>query len=92
MESSSPIIVGSSGPPPPKRRRISKESPKERTTERLNLSGGKLDPEQRVQLDRVLQVLHKKRKIVVIAGAGISVSAGSESPARHEQIAASSLR
>jgi NAD-dependent histone deacetylase SIR2 len=36
----------------------------------------KLDADQRVQLDRLLQVLHKKQKIVVVAGAGISVSAG----------------
>jgi NAD-dependent histone deacetylase SIR2 len=61
---------------PAKRRRISKDHPKERTTEHLILGEGKLDAEQRVQLDRLLQVLHKKQKIVVVAGAGISVSAG----------------
>lgn len=57
--------------PPSKRRKL---DPKERTTERLDLTqeGVENDP----QLKRVIDVLHKKRKIVVIAGAGISVSAG----------------
>jgi NAD-dependent histone deacetylase SIR2 len=61
-------------PPPRKRRKLA--DPKERTTERLDLSGEGIDEEQRPQLQRLLDVLHKKRKIVVIAGAGISVSAG----------------
>lgn len=61
------------GGPPAKRRRISKE----RTTEYLDLRASSLDDEQQEQLDRVLHVLHKQQKIVVIAGAGISVSAGS---------------
>jgi NAD-dependent histone deacetylase SIR2 len=39
---------------------------------------GEVDASQKPQLDRLLKVLHKKRKIVVIAGAGISVSAGSK--------------
>lgn len=64
------------GPPPAKRRKISE--PKPRTTERLDLRYGEVSPEDKPQLDRLLKVLHKKRKIVVIAGAGISVSAGSE--------------
>jgi NAD-dependent histone deacetylase SIR2 len=46
-----------------------------RPTERLDLTRD-IDEEQRPQLERLLKVLHKKRKIVVIAGAGISVSAG----------------
>lgn len=66
------------GQPPAKRRRI---STKERTTEHLNLHttgpDDELDDEQKEQLERVMQVLHKQQKIVVIAGAGISVSAGS---------------
>jgi NAD-dependent histone deacetylase SIR2 len=49
--------------------------PKMRPTERLDLTRD-IDEEQRPQLERLLKVLHKKRKIVVIAGAGISVSAG----------------
>jgi NAD-dependent histone deacetylase SIR2 len=58
--------------PARKRRKVSE--PKQRTTERLDLTqdGVESDP----QLKRVLDVLQRKRKIVVIAGAGISVSAG----------------
>lgn len=58
--------------PPRKKRKVA--DPKQRTTERvdLNAKGVENDP----QLKRVLDVLQKKRKIVVIAGAGISVSAG----------------
>jgi hypothetical protein len=62
------------GPPPAKRRRISKE----RSTEYLDLRSSEVKPEQQEQLDRLLQVLHIRQKIVVIAGAGISVSAGSK--------------
>ena len=64
-------------PPARKRRRV---EPKPRTTEKLDLT----DPEtmytaeSKAQLDRLLKVLRKRRKIVVIAGAGISVAAGSE--------------
>ncbi|KAK5168420.1 uncharacterized protein LTR77_006990 [Saxophila tyrrhenica] len=60
------------GPPPAKRRRISKE----RTTEYLDLRGSEIEEEQQAQLDQLLHVLHNRQKIVVIAGAGISVSAG----------------
>ncbi|KAF2797603.1 DHS-like NAD/FAD-binding domain-containing protein [Melanomma pulvis-pyrius CBS 109.77] len=49
--------------------------PKARPTERLDLTHD-IDQDQMPQLERLLKVLHKKRKIVVIAGAGISVSAG----------------
>jgi NAD-dependent histone deacetylase SIR2 len=59
---------------PHKRRKLT--DPKERTAERLDLSTADIDEDQRPQLQRLLDVLHKKRKIVVIAGAGISVSAG----------------
>lgn len=44
--------------------------------EHLDLSGSDVDEDELPQLQRLLSVLHKKRKIVVIAGAGISVSAG----------------
>lgn len=64
------------GQPPTKRRRISKE-PKERTTEYLDIRSGHVAPEQQADLDRVLNALHKRQKIVVVAGAGMSVSAGS---------------
>jgi NAD-dependent histone deacetylase SIR2 len=63
-----------SGSPPRKKRKLAE--PKPRTTERLDLRFGEVDPAEQAQLDRLLKVLHKKRKIVVIAGAGISVSAG----------------
>ena len=60
-----------------KKRKIAE--PKPRTTQYLDLStslnqGG---INQKSQLDILLKVLRKRRKIVVIAGAGISVSAGS---------------
>ena len=63
-------------PPIKKRRRV---EPKPRTTEHLDLSipHSQYATEQKTQLDLLLKVLHKRRKIVVIAGAGISVSAGS---------------
>lgn len=65
------------GQPPPKKRKIAQ--PRARTTEYLDLSSAAIDDkatEQRAQLDRLVSVLRKKKKIVVIAGAGISVSAG----------------
>lgn len=62
--------------PPRKKRRVSERAP--RTTEHLDLRRETIDPEQQPQLDRLLNVLHKRQKIVVIAGAGISVSAGSK--------------
>lgn len=62
------------GPPPAKRRKISKE----RSTEYLDLRGSEVPPHQDPELDQLLRVLHERRKIVVIAGAGISVSAGSK--------------
>lgn len=65
------------GQPPAKKRRIAE--PKPRTTEYLDLKS--LSEEhassQKKQLDLLLKVLRKRRKIVVVAGAGISVSAGS---------------
>ena len=70
------------GPPPAKRRRTSKE----RTTEYLDLRDADVQLDQQPQLDRLLHVLHKRRKIVVITGAGISVSAGSKLRAQPEII------
>lgn len=64
--------------PPPKRRRIA--GPKERTTEYLDLERVRRDHgfDERSQrnLDRLVGVLRKQKKVVIIAGAGISVSAG----------------
>lgn len=63
-------------PPPAKKRRVA-APPKVRTTEYLDLS--KPDPEfsadDEVLRQRLVTALKKKKKIVVIAGAGISVSA-----------------
>ena len=60
-----------------KKRKIAE--PKPRTTQYLDLSAFPTHcaVEQKSQLDILLKVLRKRRKIVVIAGAGISVSAGS---------------
>lgn len=64
-------------PPPAKKRKITEIKP--RTTEHLNLQSppDELATDQKSQLDLLLKILRNKRKIVVIAGAGISVSAGS---------------
>ena len=63
--------------PPAKKRKTAE--PKPRITQHLNLglSPSSLASDQRIQLDTLLKVLRKRQKIVVIAGAGISVSAGS---------------
>lgn len=69
------------GPPPAKKPRVMK--PKELKTEYLDLGniGDTFDEaEQRIQdakLKKLMDMLRLKRKIVVVAGAGISVSAGS---------------
>ena len=65
------------GAPPAKKRKL--HAPKPRTSSTLNLLADDVDSKQKEQLDQLLKVLHKRRKIVVIAGAGISVSAGSMS-------------
>ncbi|KAK1915688.1 hypothetical protein P3342_003498 [Pyrenophora teres f. teres] len=70
----SPPSSNDENPRPSKRRKMAE--PKERTTEYLDLSTTEIHQDELPQLQRLLNVLHKKRKIVVIAGAGISVSAG----------------
>lgn len=62
-------------PPARKRRKV---EPKVRTTQHLDLNEDTAQSEydHRVALDLLLKTLQKKRKIVVVAGAGISVSAG----------------
>jgi NAD-dependent histone deacetylase SIR2 len=54
-------------------------APKERQTQRLDLSAnaGLSYGEQQSQIDLLVKTLRRHRKIVVIAGAGISTSAGS---------------
>ena len=68
--------------PPSKKRK--RPEPKPRTTQYLDLTHLRLDSpthltnvENKLQLDLLMKVLRKRRKIVVVAGAGISVSAGS---------------
>jgi NAD-dependent histone deacetylase SIR2 len=53
-----------------------KPSPKPRETEFLDLRSPSPEPGQKRQLDTLMKLLRKKKKIVVIAGAGISVGAG----------------
>jgi NAD-dependent histone deacetylase SIR2 len=53
-----------------------KPSPKPRETEFLDLRSPSPEPSQKRQLDTLMKLLRKKKKIVVIAGAGISVGAG----------------
>lgn len=62
-------------PPPRKRRKI---EPKIRTTQHLDLTSdtAQSDYDRVEALDTLLKALRNRRKIVVIAGAGISVSAG----------------
>jgi len=71
------------GPPPAKRQKTMK--PKELKTEYLDLSALNESSDEKEhknedqKLRRLMEALRSKRKIVVIAGAGISVSAGSMS-------------
>ncbi|KAL1998701.1 hypothetical protein VTN02DRAFT_5715 [Thermoascus thermophilus] len=62
-------------PPPRKRRRV---EPKPRTTAHLDLTDRTESSyaQQQAQIDLLVKTLRKHRKIVVIAGAGISTSAG----------------
>ncbi|KAF7950957.1 uncharacterized protein EAE97_002509 [Botrytis byssoidea] len=72
------------GPPPAKRRKMTQPKstePKPRTTEYLDLrhfgeGSSEQIAQQDAQMKRLVRVLRGKRKIVVVAGAGISVSAG----------------
>lgn len=71
------IVVSGDSARPAKKRRIA-ATPKERTTDYLDLTKSEMElsREDRCNLDRLVAALRKKKKIVVIAGAGISVSAG----------------
>ena len=70
--------------PPAKKQKVVK--PKELKTEYLDLralndsSDGAFHRAESQKLEKLMEVLRSKRKIAVIAGAGISVSAGSLSP------------
>jgi NAD+-dependent protein deacetylase SIR2 len=76
-DSTEEICVRTDGPPPPKRRRVAAPA-KPRTTSYIDLESRGEDEDE--NLGRLLSALRKKKKIVVIAGAGISVSAGSKLP------------
>lgn len=68
------------GPPASKRRRVATPKvPKERVSRELDLTPDSLlsQQEQQSQVDLLVKTLRKHRKVVVIAGAGISTSAGS---------------
>jgi NAD+-dependent protein deacetylase SIR2 len=70
------ICVNPEGGRPAKRRKTER---KPRTTEYLDLRAGYSHNEDDEDLiERLTSTLRQKKKIVVIAGAGISVSAGSE--------------
>ncbi|KAF7550295.1 hypothetical protein G7046_g8059 [Stylonectria norvegica] len=64
------------GPPPAKRHKMA--PPKQRTTEYLDLTKPDRDfsTEDNLQMEKLVAALRKSKKIVVVAGAGISVSAG----------------
>lgn len=64
------------GDPPRKRKRT--VEPKDRKTEYLDVRLDPLQPtiERSPELETLLKVLRKKKKIVVVAGAGISTAAG----------------
>jgi NAD-dependent histone deacetylase SIR2 len=76
-------VQSSEGPPPAKRQKVMKA--KEFKTEYLDLSALNESSDEQdhkwadQKLARLMQALRSKQKIVVIAGAGISVSAGSTS-------------
>ena len=70
----SSMLSDKDAPPPAKRRRV---GPKERTTRSLDLRHEHVNSCEQSQFDDMLRALHKRQKIVVVAGAGISVAAGS---------------
>lgn len=70
---------------PPAKKRKSVEA-KPRTTVHLDLQSPSPAADQSSQLALLLKVLRKRRKIVVIAGAGISTAAGGESCAPLSQL------
>ena len=76
-DSTEEIRVRTDGPPPTKRRRIAAPA-RPRTTAYVDLEAR--GEEEDESLERLMSALRKKKKIVVIAGAGISVSAGSMRP------------
>ncbi|TLD34633.1 DHS-like NAD/FAD-binding domain-containing protein [Venturia nashicola] len=74
MANTPPSSQNRDNPSPAKKRRLNE--PKFKPCEHVDISSGELSGDAQIQLERLLKVIHKKRKIVVVAGAGISVSAG----------------
>ncbi|KAI9885288.1 MAG: hypothetical protein M1823_002915 [Watsoniomyces obsoletus] len=83
MLDDSTLTIADDGPPPAKRRRTINRKP--RVTQHLDLQRtptwaargpGACPADQTAALETLMKVLHGRRKIVVVAGAGISVSAG----------------
>lgn len=69
--------MASYGPPPAKRRKMNTSA--DSNTKYLDLSSnGDVSEDEEAHLQRLKHALRKKKKIVVIAGAGISVAAGSK--------------
>ncbi|KAK2742597.1 hypothetical protein FQN57_005223 [Myotisia sp. PD_48] len=76
-ETSPPPLVNVDKPeakPPPHRTR--KSQPKPRITTHLDLTQLVQDGPEAANLDRLMDLIRKRKNIVVVAGAGISVSAG----------------
>ncbi len=79
---SSLMVTDPDAPPPKKKRKLAEQKP--RTTEYLDLRNvDEISPCQNssndeINMQHLLKALRNKQKIVVIAGAGISVSAGSK--------------
>lgn len=77
-QDSEPSAASNDLPPARKKRRVT-APPKERRTQLLDLSAtsGLSHAQQQSQIDLLTKTIRRHRKIVVIAGAGISTSAGS---------------
>ena len=65
------------GPPPAKKRRVQAPPRRPRMTRHLDLNEMDASEDCEIELGYLLRALRTRKKIVVIAGAGISVSAGS---------------
>jgi hypothetical protein len=77
----SATVIDQDVPPPKKKRKLAQQKP--RTTEYFDLAAHDESSQEgkasngEIQFQRLLDALRTKQKIIVIAGAGISVSAGS---------------
>ncbi|KAG0639832.1 Sir2 family histone deacetylase Hst4 [Tuber brumale] len=72
-------MLSETEPPPKKQKITSSEPPKRKPPQHINLRFPLTEEvlkAQKPQIDTLLKLLRKKKKIVVIAGAGISVGAG----------------